>query len=132
MKKMHIIGIVLIGVAISVMIVSLADSSTYVTFDEADTYQGQQFHVIGELAPDKDIMYDPTENPGQFSFYMKDDQGNVNLVVHNDAKPQDFERSDEVVVVGYMQDNGEFVAEDILMKCPSKYNEEFEQVSSVE
>lgn len=130
MKKMHIIGIVLIGLAISIMITTMADSSTYVDFEKAETYQGQEFHVIGELAPGKDINYDPVENPDEFTFYMQDEEEEVQKVVHNDAKPQDFERSDEVVVIGYMQDNGVFKAEDILMKCPSKYQEEFEQVSS--
>lgn len=39
------------------------------------------------------------------------------------AKPQDFERSEQIVVTGSMKDN-QFYADEILMKCPSKYKEE--------
>lgn len=39
------------------------------------------------------------------------------------AKPQDFERSEQVVLTGKM-DGDEFVATEILMKCPSKYKDE--------
>jgi cytochrome c-type biogenesis protein CcmE len=40
--------------------------------------------------------------------------------VYRSTKPQDFDKSEQVVVVGKMQ-NGTFAAEKILMKCPSKY-----------
>jgi cytochrome c-type biogenesis protein CcmE len=38
-------------------------------------------------------------------------------------KAQDFELSEQVVVTGEMQ-NGTFVANEVLMKCPSKYKDE--------
>ena len=41
----------------------------------------------------------------------------------NKPKPQDFERSESVVVTGEMRNN-EFVANEILMKCPSKYKDD--------
>lgn len=126
MKKMHIIGIILIGVAISAMIMALGDATSYVNFEEARANPDRKIHVIGELAPGKEIYYNPIENPDYFTFYLIDNQGEINRVVHYDAKPQDFERSDEVVVIGNMQGD-DFVAQNILMKCPSKYNEEFTQ-----
>jgi cytochrome c-type biogenesis protein CcmE len=39
------------------------------------------------------------------------------------SKPQDFERSEQIVLTGKMKGD-EFVATDILMKCPSKYKDE--------
>ena len=44
-------------------------------------------------------------------------------VFYYDSKPQDFERSEKITMTGYASDSG-FIAETILMKCPSKYNEQ--------
>ena len=44
-------------------------------------------------------------------------------VFHPNPIPQDFVRSEQVVVVGYYH-NDSFVADKVLLKCPSKYQEE--------
>ena len=59
------------------------------------------------------------------TFAAKDKKGNESTVVYNQPKPQDFERSEEITMTGYATDSA-FVATDILMKCPSKYNEQNE------
>ena len=46
------------------------------------------------------------------------------------SKPQDFEKSEQIVVIGKME-AGNFVASDILMKCPSKYNTSSEDMKAV-
>ena len=124
MKKTHIIGLVVLAVAMVVIMVSLKDSSNYVGFKKAQAYPSNEYHVIGELAEDKPLEYNPTENPNHFSFYMKDQKGNQKKVVYKDAKPQDFERSDRIVIVGQMKNQETFKAHKILMKCPSKYKED--------
>ena len=43
-------------------------------------------------------------------------------MVYFNPKPQDFERSEQVVITGNMK-NDVFVADKILLKCPSKYTE---------
>jgi cytochrome c-type biogenesis protein CcmE len=35
----------------------------------------------------------------------------------NGSKPQDFEKSEQIVVVGKMLENGDFACSKILMKC---------------
>lgn len=124
MKKTHIIGILVIAVAIATITVSIGDSSQYVSFDKAEAYPDHQYHVVGQLVEDKPLTYNPQEDPNYFTFYLEDDKGNTRKVVYHDAKPQDFERSDQVVVVGSMKGENTFQADKILMKCPSKYNEE--------
>jgi cytochrome c-type biogenesis protein CcmE len=61
-------------------------------------------------------------NANSFSFYMFDEKGVEKRVVYNNAKPQDFEKSEKVVIVGKMKGE-EFVATSMLLKCPSKYND---------
>jgi cytochrome c-type biogenesis protein CcmE len=51
-------------------------------------------------------------------------------VVFNGSKPQDFERSEQIVLTGKMIGN-EFHASKILMKCPSKYTKDEVEVTEV-
>jgi len=49
--------------------------------------------------------------------------GVVRQVVYPNPKPANFEDAEQVVVNGRMEGDV-FVAEHILVKCPSKYNDE--------
>ena len=121
MKKAHLVGIVIIAVAIAVIIGTIADSSTYATFSEAAKYSGVEVHVIGQLNKEKEFIYNPEENANLFAFYLIDKDGEERKVLFNGTKPQDFERSEQIVLSGKI--NGDvFIASKILMKCPSKYN----------
>jgi cytochrome c-type biogenesis protein CcmE len=123
MKKTHIIAIVFIAVAIAFMIGSVNDSSSYADFSEAFENPQKEYHVVGELDRSAEIAYNPELNPNITKFTMVDKQGERRKVVLNKSKPQDFERSESVVLIG--KANGdEFHATEMLMKCPSKYKEE--------
>ncbi|HEV7232059.1 MAG TPA: cytochrome c maturation protein CcmE, partial [Bacteroidia bacterium] len=68
-------------------------------------------------------IYDPKQDVNLFTFYMIDNQGVERKVFLHENKPQDFERSEQVVVIGKSRGQDEFDANKILMKCPSKYND---------
>lgn len=122
MKKIHIIGIVIIAVAIAVIFSSLKNTTSYADFAEAEANPDKEYHVVGKLEKDAPQIYEPRINPDEFIFTMKDNKGVTKQVVLHKNKPQDFERSEQIVLIGKMQD-GQFHANDILMKCPSKYND---------
>ncbi len=122
MKKIHIIAIVMIAVAIGLLINAADDMSTYATFDQAIN-TGQRVKIAGQLSKDKEIYYYPEKDPNYFSFFIRDAEGEERKVVLLAAKPQDFERSEQIVLTGQMKGD-EFVATDMLMKCPSKYKDE--------
>ena len=122
MKSSHIIALVLILVSIGIFISASADVSTYATFETAITSQSR-VKIAGTLDKNKTMEYDPTVDADRFVFYMSDSDGVSNKVILQKPKPQDFERSEQIVLTGAMQ-NGAFVADEILMKCPSKYKEE--------
>lgn len=129
MKKSHIIGIIIIGIAIAVIISTAGDASTYVTFDEAQEMassgNSSSIHVVGELKKTQSgeiIGIQPSADKLSFSFVMVDENQNEQTVFYNEPIPPDFQRSEKVVVIGSYQQNM-FVADKILMKCPSKYQE---------
>ena len=122
MKKIHILGIVIIAIAIGAIFTTLESTSTYADFTEAAKEPGQEFHVVGKLNKQKETLYEPTINANLFSFYMIDNKGAERKVILHKNKPQDFERSEQIVLIGKMKGEA-FEASDILMKCPSKYND---------
>lgn len=122
MKKIHIIGIIIIAAAIGTILTTLSDSSTYASFTEAVKNPDDQFHVVGKLNKEKETVYNPQQNPDLFIFYMIDNEGVEKKVLLYKNKPQDFERSEQIVIIGKASGD-EFHADDILMKCPSKYND---------
>jgi cytochrome c-type biogenesis protein CcmE len=78
--------------------------------------------VVGKLDKTQPQIYDPKINADQFMFSLIDNKGISKQVVLHKSKPQDFEKSEQIVLIGKMEGN-DFHANDILMKCPSKYND---------
>ena len=122
MKKLHIAAAIVILIAISLLVMSTKDISTYATFEIAEKSE-QRVKIVGNLDVTEDVHYDPENSPNYFTFNMLDANGVSKKVILNEPKPRDFEMSESIVVSGKMQEEG-FVADEILLKCPSKYKEE--------
>jgi len=130
MKKIHIVGIVVIALAIFIIVSTAGDASSYVTFKEAQAYadngSDKRVHVVGTLKKNEDgeiVGIEPAADQLSFSFMMVDNNQDIQQVYHNEPMPPDFRRSEQVVVIGSYHDDL-FVADQILLKCPSKYQEE--------
>ena len=129
MKKSHIIAIGIIAIAVAAILSTVADSSTYASFSIAVQHPKKVYHVVGKLNKDKPQEYNPHVDANLFSFYMIDNEGQERKVLLNKTKPQDFDRSEQIVIIGKMSGE-EFHASDVLMKCPSKYNNPKEDMKS--
>ena len=112
----------MIAASIGVLITMMSDFTEYADFGEA-IETGARVKVVGVLSKDKPMEYDPQKDPNYFSFFMKDEEGLEHQVVLKQSKPQDFEMSEQIVVTGTYH-NDQFIADDILLKCPSKYKDE--------
>ena len=125
MKKTHIAIIIGIAIAIGLLISSINanDFSSYKSFEVAKQNPGQEITVVGVLNLEDGINFNPKKV--MLSFNATDKEGNVSKVYYNQPKPQDFEKSEEITMKGFATDTA-FIASEILMKCPSKYNEQNE------
>lgn len=130
MKKSHILIIVIIAVAIGIIVSTAGDASTYVNFDKAyelsTAGSTKDIHVVGELKKDIQgnvVGIEEGADKVSFSFVMVDDNGKEQKVTYNQPMPTDFLRSEKVVVIGSYREDA-FYARKILLKCPSKYQEE--------
>jgi cytochrome c-type biogenesis protein CcmE len=130
MKKSHIVAIAVIAVAIAIIISTAGDASSYVTFDKA--YQmasignKAKIHVVGELKKDaQGTIAELVKSPDNlsFTFVLLDENKKEQKVYYNEPMPPDFTRSEKVVVIGSYRGDL-FVADKILLKCPSKYQEQ--------
>ena len=116
-KDRTIIGIAIIVIFGGLGIWSFIGSTNpYVSFAKARS-MGTNAQVLGYV-DQASSYYD--ENSGVFSFYITDDDNDSLLVQYNGFKPGNFEQAATVVCVGAFKDTA-FVANNILVKCPSKY-----------
>ena len=96
---------------------SLMDTATpYVGFEQARAMT-KTVQVLGKI-DFENTNYD--ENTGLFSFYIVNNTGDRMRVDYSGTKPGNFEQAESVVCVGQYKD-GTFIARDLLVKCPSKY-----------
>ena len=115
-----IFGLVLIVAFTSLLFLNFGQQvGGYMNFEEAER-SGKKAHVVGMWVDADKFRYDASSNI--FSFQMEDEVGNVRMVRYNNPKPANFEDAEKVVIDGYAEGNF-FVAENILVKCPSKYND---------
>jgi cytochrome c-type biogenesis protein CcmE len=139
MKKIHIFGIIVIAIAIGIIITTAGDASTYVDFSTAEKMANEgnnsKIHVVGKLKKDAagqivGLNYNPVIDANRFEFLLVDNNNIEKKVIYNDAKPQDFGKAEQVVIIGKM-DGDIFKCDKVLLKCPSKYQDgkvEFKEV----
>lgn len=120
MKPKYIIGIVIIVVFIVFAAMNLSKSLTpYVSLDDAKK-SSKVVQVKGQRIPGSE-NFDVEKKV--FTFKMSDDKGEPFEVIYHGVKPANLEQADEIVVIGrYVQDH--FEADQLLVKCPSKYQAE--------
>ncbi|MBA4301687.1 cytochrome c-type biogenesis protein CcmE [Algoriphagus alkaliphilus] len=130
MKKGHIIGLGIIAIAIVIIMTSIGDASSYENFNTAwemkNDGEDKSIHVVGQLKKNQagEVSgIEVGEDKVSFTFLLIDNEGTEQKVFYNEPVPADFQRSEQVVVIGSYREKEIFVADKILMKCPSKYQE---------
>jgi cytochrome c-type biogenesis protein CcmE len=123
MKKTQLILLLGIAVCIGVLLSFMKTTSTYDTIETARTKPGQFVHVMAKLDKSQPIEYDALKNPNFLRFSAIDSLGKRMVVEYNNAKPENLEMSDRLVLKGRYSDSV-FLCKEIQTKCPSKYKEE--------
>jgi cytochrome c-type biogenesis protein CcmE len=79
--------------------------------------------IIGSLDQSQTVEFDV--GTGQLSFALTDTAGDAMPVLYTGSKPENFEHATEIGAIGKYAD-GYFLAQQLLVKCPSKYESEGE------
>jgi len=123
MSRTNIVVILLVAVLMGALLSVFTTNSESVVFARAFAEPGIEFKVSGTLDTDHPVLYDPEVAVAETRFHMRDKDGEVREVILNKAKPTGLEQSESIDLYGRVVD-GTFIAGDMLMKCPSKYNEQ--------
>ncbi|HOO96332.1 MAG TPA: cytochrome c maturation protein CcmE [Caldisericia bacterium] len=116
-KTTRVIGIILIAALVGLAIYMFANSVTPYTQDFTEAKSGNTVQVWGRI----DI-----DSISGNNFTLLDEAGNSLPIESETMLPPEIESASSTVCVGAW-DGDVFVASKILLKCPSKYNEEEEQ-----
>jgi len=123
MNVKWILALALVAAGVYFGVTSFKKSVTpYISFDEARHSSGM-VQVNGVLA-DKNYVMKKEEQ--YLEFKLRDSQGQTMPVAYRGVIPGNFDQATSVVAIGRYQD-GKFAAEQLLVKCPSKYQAEAEK-----
>lgn len=119
MRKSYIIGAVVVAAALIFALLSFKSTLTsYVTIDEAKA--GEQYVQVAGLLVQGSDRYDESTN--SLYFELEEPGGSTMQIKYDKSKPSNFENADKIVAVGqYITSDDVFHADELLVKCPSKY-----------
>lgn len=124
MRITNLILLLIIVASVAIIVSLFSKSNPYSNFEQIEKNAGKDLQVIGKLSDEFPIKFiDSIYTSKGFSFGMEDDKGNVREVYYFENKPTDFEKSDQLVIVATSR-NDSIIAKSLLLKCPSKYNED--------
>ena len=121
MKPAYMMALALIVVSLGVTLYTFSFSiAPHVTITQVMNMPGQQVQVPGKIIKDT-VTFDTTR--GELQFDIQEMKGPNRLsVVYREPKPENFDSATSVEAVGVYRD-GKFHAKNLLVKCPSKYND---------
>jgi cytochrome c-type biogenesis protein CcmE len=122
--KFLIGGLVVVIVVVALIATSFSGStSDYLTISEAKALgpdQARNSRVAGKIVPDS-VQWDTAAF--HLGFEIQDETGRL-PISYNGPKPDMMADAVEAVAIGkYDPANQVFTADELLMKCPSKYEE---------
>lgn len=120
-KKSYIIGAVIIALAMAMAMYSFKSTmTTYVSVSEARV-SPRPVQVAGIVALGSK-QYDLQNN--KLIFTLREDSGDEMPVEYDGHKPANFDDVTKIVATGkYNTERQVFVARELLVKCPTKYEQ---------
>ena len=118
-KSMYILGALLIAgfAALGVMEMMKSQTPYVTTAAEVRSIKDRPVQFMGSIVPGK-IRYNDSDD--ELRFELKDEKSDTLKVRYKGVKPANFDSADKAVVRGTYS-GGELVADQVLLKCPSKY-----------
>ncbi len=121
MKPGAWIALILSIVGFSAVVFSFAkNASPYVTVAQAKSVKTGEVHLKGFMDQESLSI---NSSDSTLKFILEDEVGERITVVHTGIPPSNMNEASEVVAVGTMEGDV-FVANKLMLKCPSKYEGE--------
>jgi len=126
-------GLVILGAVAYLLVSALATTGAYYrtvseVIDQHQTLVGKQVRVSGKLLAET-IVWQPSTL--QLDFKIADENGAVLPIHFEGVKPDNMTEAAEVIVEGRLRQDGVLEARELLLKCPSRYEEGVTEVRVV-
>ncbi|RME84299.1 MAG: cytochrome c maturation protein CcmE [Caldilineae bacterium] len=118
-------GVIIVAAVIFLVIQSINSTGAYyMTVDQLNTQAqqlvGEKIRVSGAIVPESEDWDAPNL---MLKFKMTDESGHEVLVSFHGSRPSNFSRATEAIVEGELMPDGTFKADNLMLKCPSRYEE---------
>ncbi len=129
--KFFVGGFLLLAVVVALIVqATISTGAYYMTVHEvragAATLVGQRVRVSGEVVAGSE---DWNAQQITLRFAISDEHSDQQLpIVFYGPRPDNFQRAASAIVEGELLPDGAFKAETLLLKCPSRYEEDPEEV----
>lgn len=130
-------GVLILATIVYLMITSISSTGAYYMSvselnQQAGTLEGKKVRIEGSIVPDSE---DWNASELLLRFKMQDDTGEQIVVSFHGSRPSNFASATEAIVEGELANDGVFRADNLLLKCPSRYEEapevtEYESIDS--
>ena len=121
MKKGPLVTAVVALVAMGAVVAAfMSNASPYVTIAQAKQLGGDRMHLAGDILKETVVT---DIKAAELRFRVKDANGDQITVVHRGEIPANMSSATKVVAIGGIKED-RFVSEQLLLKCPSRYEEE--------
>ncbi len=119
-KPLHVVGLGIILLTIVYGFFGFQDGfRAYTTSIDEAVSSTRSVQLAGFLGSTGEI-----DAQGRFTFMLQDENGKMIKVISDDPRPANFEQAISIVAIGrYDPTEQAFMADDLLVKCPSKYQE---------
>lgn len=125
-KKVLISAAVIIGAVYYLVMSGFQNSSVHISLEQLKTsggaYRGQYIRTEGTIIGST-VNWDAPNVKLSFSVTGKDNPNVVLPVIYKNVMPDNFNDATEVMIGGYYTSGESFQAEELVTKCPSKYEE---------
>lgn len=93
--------------------------------NETPTIYGERVRVSGTVVEGSE---DWNAKELTLKFTIADENGDQLPIVFYGPRPDNFQRAASAIIEGELMNSGSFEAETLLLKCPSRYEEEPEEI----
>ncbi|MBW7882976.1 MAG: cytochrome c maturation protein CcmE [Caldilineaceae bacterium] len=128
--KFFIGGLLLLGLVVALMVqATISTGAYYMTVGEL---QEKGPSLLGERVRVSGTVVEGSEdwNPQEIvlRFAISGEEGGQLPIVFEGPRPDNFQRAASAIVEGELKPDGTFHAKTLLLKCPSRYEEEPEEI----
>lgn len=136
MKPKYLLGLALIAAAIVFLIVTSMSASAqyFLTItqlrERGQSVVDQNVRISGAVIYDNTVLYEVRNSEPYLEFSVVDTEDQIGRqkplrIAYNGPKPDLLQPHAQAIVEGHLGADGNFYADNLLLKCPTRYEEQF-------